>query len=123
MSVKWHNFKMVHRYCEGIEQPIVTPFLPMFFDLGSDPQERYNLINFRFDNDFMFHVLLKIAIEFKLSTVAYPNIKPGTGDDFDGYHGAKHLVDEEKAKIGAHRLADQPAPPMGEAPLSPAQSR
>ena len=53
----------------------------------------------------------------------YPNIKPGTGDDFDGYHGAKHLVDKEKEKIGAHRLADQPAPPMGEAALSPAQSR
>jgi hypothetical protein len=123
MSIKWRNFKMVHRYCDGIDQPIVTPFLPMFFDLWSDPQERYNLTNFRFDFDFMFHVLLKIGIEFKLSTVEYPNIKPGTGDDFDGYHGVKHLADEEKAKIGAHRLANQPEAPMGDAPESPGQAR
>jgi len=69
MSINWRNFKMVHRYCEGIDQPIVTPFLPMFFDLWSDPQERYNLTNFRFDFDFMFHVLLKIGIGFELNTV------------------------------------------------------
>jgi len=123
MSIKWRNFKMVHRYCEGIDKPIVTPFLPLFFDLWSDPQERYNLTNFRFDFDFMFHVLLKIGIEFKLSTVEYPNIKPGTPDDFDGYHGVKHLADEAKEKIGAHRLAKQPEAPMGDAPESPAQSR
>jgi len=123
MSIKWRNFKMVHRYCEGIDKPIVTPFLPLFFDLWSDPQERYNLTNFRFDFDFMFHVLLKIGIEFKLSTVEYPNIKPGTPDDFDGYHGVKQLADEAKEKIGAHRLAKQPEAPMGDAPESPAQSR
>jgi hypothetical protein len=95
----------------------------MMFDLWSDPQERYNLTDLRLDNDFMFHVLLKIGIEYKLSTVEYPNIKPGTGNDFDGYHGPKHLVDEEKAKIGAHRLASAPEAPMGEAPESPAQAR
>jgi arylsulfatase len=86
MSVKWHNFKMVHRYCDGIDKPIVTPFLPMFFDLGSDPQERYNLTDYRFDFDFIFQVLLRIVGEFEMSTVKYPNIKPGTAE-FKGYNG------------------------------------
>jgi hypothetical protein len=71
----------------------------------------------------MFHALLKLGIEFKLSTVEYPNIEPGTPDDFDRYHGAKHVVDEEKAKIGAKKLADQAEPPRGAAPESPAQAR
>jgi arylsulfatase len=83
MSVKWRNFKIVLRYCEGIDKPIVTPFLPMTFDLESDPQERFNLINFRFDNDFMYHLIGRIAIEFQLTTIKYPNIKPG--EEFKGY--------------------------------------
>jgi hypothetical protein len=37
MSVKWHNIKAILRYCEGIDQPILEPQFPMFFDLGSDP--------------------------------------------------------------------------------------
>jgi hypothetical protein len=55
--------------------------------------------------------------------VEYPNIKTGTGNDFKGYGGVTLLTDKEKEKIGAHRLADYPEPPMGPAPLSPAQSR
>jgi arylsulfatase len=83
MSAKWRNFKVVLRYCEGIDKPIVTPFLPMLFDLESDPQERYNLTNFRFDNDFMFHLLVRLGIEYEMSVAKYPNIKPG--EDFKGY--------------------------------------
>jgi hypothetical protein len=71
----------------------------------------------------MLDPIMRVGIEYKLSTVEYPNIKPGTGNDFDGYHGAKHLVDEQKAKIGAHRVASQPEPPKGETAETPAQAR
>jgi arylsulfatase len=123
MSVKWHDIKLVHRTCDGMDQPVVTPELPMVFDLGSDPHELYNLTSYRMDCDFVLPVILKVGIEYKLSTVEYPNIKPGTGDDFDGYHGVKHLADEEEAKLGAKKLASGPKPDMGEAPETPAQAR
>jgi hypothetical protein len=71
----------------------------------------------------MLYAIIELAIEFKLSTVEYPNIKPGTGNDFDGYGGVKGLAEKEKAKIGAHRLAEGPKPPMGPAPLPPAKAR
>ena len=34
---------------QGIADPIVQPQFPMFFDLGSDPGERYNLFQFKLD--------------------------------------------------------------------------
>jgi arylsulfatase len=123
LSAKYKNIKVVHMYSEGIEKGYVTPQLPMMFDLGSDPYEKYNLLSYRLDGAFWFYAILKLGIQFKLSTVEYPNIKPGTGNDFDGYRGVKHLADEAKEKIGAHRLADGAEPPMGPAPLSPAKSR
>ena len=43
MSSKWRQVKVVMRYCDGISQPILQPQFPMFFDLGGDPGERYNL--------------------------------------------------------------------------------
>jgi arylsulfatase A-like enzyme len=84
MSVKWHNIKMVHRYCEGIDQPFTTPNVPLVFDLESDPQERYNLSNWRMDNGFMLHALLPLVVEYQLSTLKFPNIEPGA-QDFEGY--------------------------------------
>ena len=42
MSVKWQNVKVVLRYSDGIDQPIVTPQWQMLFDLASDPNELYN---------------------------------------------------------------------------------
>jgi arylsulfatase len=123
LSAKYKNIKLVHMYSEGLDKPYVTPQIPIMFDLGSDPFEKYNLIDYKFDSAFMFYAILKIGIEFKLSTVEYPNIKPGTGNDFAGYRGVTHFADEEKEKIGARRLAAGAEPPMGPAPLSPAQSR
>jgi len=120
MSAKWRNFKMVHRYSEGMDQPYITPQVPLVFDLESDPQERYNLTYFRMDNGFMLNVLIGLVVDFKLSTVEYPNIEPGS--DFKGYHGAKHLADEAKAKLGKKKLAGGPKPPMGEAPETPAEA-
>jgi arylsulfatase len=84
MSAKWRNFKVVKRYCEGMDKPIVEPSLPMAFDLESDPQERYNLTSARMDNDFIFQMLLGKIGEYVLSTLKYPNIKPGE-EGFKGY--------------------------------------
>jgi arylsulfatase len=83
MSAKWNNVKAVFRYCEGIDQPIVEPQFPMFFDLGSDPGERYNLFDRKLDMGWMFGVVLQAAAEYKKSVAQYPNIKPG--EEFEGY--------------------------------------
>src|SRR6516225_7952186 len=80
LSAKYKNIKLIHMYSEGVEKPYITPQLPLMFDLGSDPFEKYNLISYKFDAAFWFYAILKIGIEFKLSTVEYPNIKPGTGN-------------------------------------------
>jgi len=123
LSAKWKNIKVIHMYSDGIDQPYVVPQLPMMFDLGSDPGEKYNMTNLRLDNAFFFYAIMKIGIAFKLSTVEYPNIKPGTGNDFDGYKGVKHLAHEGEAKLGKKKLADYPEPPKGPPPLSPAEAR
>ena len=122
LSAKYKNIKVIHMYSDGIDKPYVVPQLPLVFDLGSDPGEKYNLTSYRLDNAFFFYAILKLGIEFKLSTVAYPNIKPGTVD-FDGYKGVSHVADEAKEKIGAKKLGDYPEPPKGPAPLSPAEAR
>jgi arylsulfatase A-like enzyme len=86
MSSKWHNVKAVLRYCEGIDQPIVEPQFPMFFDLGSDPSERYNLFDYKLDMAWMFGVIFPAVTEYERSVEQYPNIKPGS--EFDGYPAA-----------------------------------
>ena len=86
MSSKWRQVKMVLRYCEGISQPIVEPQFPMFFDLGSDPAERYNLFNTKLDMGWMFGVAYHAVAEYKKSIAQYPNIEPG--QEFNGYPAA-----------------------------------
>jgi len=71
------------RYFEGPDQPIVEPQWPMAFDLGSDPGEHYNLVDFKLDMGWMFALALTVISEFKKSIVEYPNIQPGA--EFDGY--------------------------------------
>jgi hypothetical protein len=41
--------KVILRYSEGMDQPIVTPQWPMLFDLGSDPGELYNVFADKMD--------------------------------------------------------------------------
>jgi arylsulfatase A-like enzyme len=86
MSSKWHNIKGIFRYCEGVDQPIVEPQFPMFFDLGSDPGERYNLFDRKMDMGWMFGLALAHIAEYKKSLAQYPNIKPG--EEFSGYPAA-----------------------------------
>ncbi len=83
MSAKWHNIKTVLRYCEGIDQPIVTPSWPMLFDLASDPGELYNLFATKMDMGWMVGVALKFVVDYQKSIAQYPNIK--TGAEFNGY--------------------------------------
>ncbi len=83
MSSKWRNVKVVFRYCEGVDQPILQPQFPMFFDLGSDPGERYNLFDFKLDMGWMLGVVLSAAADYEQSTARYPNIRPG--QEFNGY--------------------------------------
>jgi arylsulfatase len=83
MSSKWRQVKAVFRYCEGISAPILEPQFPMFFDLGSDPGERYNLFNTKLDMGWMFGVTFRAVAEYQKSSAEYPNIKPG--EEFAGY--------------------------------------
>lgn len=93
MSSKWHHIKAILRYCEGADQPIVQPQFPMFFDLGSDPGEKYNLFHTKLDMGWMFSVALMPVAEFEESLAKYPNIEPG--EEFAGYQTAtKRTVDK-----------------------------
>jgi arylsulfatase A-like enzyme len=89
MSAKAHNIKVWFRYSEGFDKPIVTPQLPMFFDLGSDPGERNNLLLDKMDNGWMLEIVFPAVAEYEKSVAQYPNIKPG--EEFKGYKklGAK----------------------------------
>jgi hypothetical protein len=75
---------------------------PIVYDLGSDPGELFNLMYEKLDMMWMFAPAFKALTEYKLSTVKCPNIKPG--EDFSGYKGVSHLVDEGKAAIGDWEL-------------------
>jgi hypothetical protein len=83
MSSKWRNVKAVFRHAEGIDQPILEPQFPMFFDLGSDPGERYNLFEMKLDMGWMYATVYPAITEYKKSVAEYPNIRPGM--DFNGY--------------------------------------
>ena len=83
MSSKWRNVRGIFRYCDGIDQPILKPQWPMFFDLGSDPGERYNLTYHKLDMGWMFGIAASFIAEYEKSIARYPNIKPG--QEFNGY--------------------------------------
>jgi len=83
MSSKWLNVKAVFRHCEGVDQPILDSQFPMFFDLGSDPGERYNLFDTKLDMGWMFGLTFHPIAEYERSVAQYPNIKPG--EEFTGY--------------------------------------
>jgi arylsulfatase A-like enzyme len=83
MSSKWRNVKAVFRHAEGVNEPIVETQFPMFFDLGSDPGERYNLFEMKLDMGWMFGVVYPAIVEYRKSVAEYPNIR--TGADFNGY--------------------------------------
>ncbi|HKN30417.1 MAG TPA: arylsulfatase [Roseiarcus sp.] len=83
MSVKWKIYKVVFRYSEGVDKPIVQPQFPLFYDLSSDPHEDFNLFSTRLDNGWMLAPAFRKIIEYQTSVKKFPNIKPG--EEFTGY--------------------------------------
>ena len=83
MSVKWGNIKVILRYAESFETPIVTPYWPRVYDLTSDPHEDYNIMVYKMDMTWMLGAALKSVAEYQKSVAAFPNIKPG--EEFKGY--------------------------------------
>jgi len=83
MSVKWKHYKIVFRYSEGLERPIVTPQFPMVYDLISDPHEDFNLFSCDMTVGWLLVPAFRAIGEYQQSIGKYPNIK--TGDDFKGY--------------------------------------
>lgn len=102
MSVKYGKIKIIFRYAEGIDRPIIRPMFPLAFDLSSDPGENFNLMYEKLDMMFMFAPAFEALTEYKLSTVKYPDIKPGA--DFKGYENLKGLVDAGEAKVADWEL-------------------
>jgi hypothetical protein len=88
MSVKWKIYKTIFRYTENTAYPaiqsgFITPQIPMFYDLTSDPHEDNNLFYSDLTNIWMLAPVLKLVGEYELSVKKYPNIK--VGEDFKGY--------------------------------------
>lgn len=83
MSVKWKIYKVILRYSEGVDKPIVKPQFPMFYDLSSDPHEDCNLFSTRLDNFWMMAPAYRVIAEYEMNVKKYPNIKPG--EEFKGY--------------------------------------
>ena len=87
-SVKWMYYKMISRYIPGpatqaISNGPVSPALPMFFDLSSDPHEDYNLWTTTMTMAWVGGPIYEIIGAYEMSVQEYPNIKPG--EDFKGY--------------------------------------
>jgi arylsulfatase len=92
MSVKWRYYKIVLRYAPGpeleaINHGFITPQMPMFFDLSSDPHENFNLWSTTTTMGWVFLPMEKLIGEYQESVRKYPNIKPG--EEFAGYGGKK----------------------------------
>ena len=88
MSVKWRYYKMILRYTPGppleaINHGYITPQVPMFFDLSSDPHEDYNLWTTTLTMGWVFLPMEEAIGAYEKSVEKYPNIKPG--EDFKGY--------------------------------------
>ena len=83
MSAKWKNIKVVFRYAETFDGPIIKPQFPMAFDLTDDPGEQINLTSKRMDMMWMFGPVIQRLIALEKSFAEYPNIQPG--QEFDGY--------------------------------------
>ena len=83
MSGKWKNIKVVFRYAETFDGPIIKPQFPMAFDLTDDPGEQLNLTSERMDMMWMFGPVIQRLIALEKSFAEYPNIQPG--QEFEGY--------------------------------------
>jgi arylsulfatase len=88
LSVKWRYYKMILRYAPGppleaINHGYITPQLPMFFDLSSDPHEDFNLWSTTLTMGWVLMPMGEVINGYEESVKKYPNIKPG--EEFKGY--------------------------------------
>ena len=84
MSSKWHNVKVVLRYCEGIDQPIVDTAVPDVLRPRQRPGRAVQPVRLsRLDMGWMFGVAASAVADYEKSIAQYPNIQPG--QDFNGY--------------------------------------
>lgn len=83
MSVKWKIYKLIFRYSDGVDKPIVKPQFPMVYDLSGDPHENWNTFATRLDCGWVLAPVFRAVGEYEASIRKYPNIKPG--EDFTGY--------------------------------------
>jgi arylsulfatase len=102
MSVKYGDIKIIFRYTNGMDQPIVKPTWPMVFDLSSDPQEKYNLLYEKCDMMWMYAPAFKALGEYKESIAKYPNLEPG--EEFSGYGDGdgSHVHHNGKVKLAEY---------------------
>jgi len=83
MSVKWRNIKVIYRYADGFDKPILKPYWPLVYDLTSDPHEDFNILVHKMDMFWMLGPAMKALSSYQKSVAEYPNIKPG--EEFKGY--------------------------------------
>lgn len=83
MAVKWEMYKVIFRFCEGIDKPIVEPSFPLVYDLSSDPREEFNLTATTLAVGWVLPPVTRIIGAYEKSLAQYRNIKPG--EDFKGY--------------------------------------
>jgi arylsulfatase len=101
MSAKRNNIKLVFRTCEGLAAPTVKSTLIQMYDIQNDPEEKYNLMDYRFDGNWMAYYVAPTLVEYEKSIAEYPNIKPGV-EDFKGYETLKGRVREKVAEYEIH---------------------
>lgn len=83
MSVKWKIYKMILRYSEGVDKPIVKPQFPLTYDLSSDPHEDWNLFSTQLTHGWIFAPIFREVMKYQMGLQKYPNTKPG--EEFKGY--------------------------------------
>jgi arylsulfatase len=83
MAVKWGSIKVIYRYADGFDKPILKPYWPLVYDLTSDPHEDFNILVHKMDNFWMLGPAMKALSDYQKSVAEYSNIKPG--EDFKGY--------------------------------------
>lgn len=83
MSVKWRHYKVVFRYSEGMDKPIVTPQWPLVFDLLNDPHEDWNIMDSKLDMFWVFQPVYGILSQLNASREKFRDLAPG--EEFAGY--------------------------------------
>ena len=92
-----------------MDQPIVRPSWPMFFDLVSDPGELYNLLETKLDMGWIVGVALKFVADYLQSIAQYPNIRPDHPQSGEvGPSASRSCVREVTPSFGNSRYRCEP---------------